>query len=113
MKIELPKKPLILSDNYQAHMSWFPLNWKDQKFSFYNATGKDGMCFEDRPPRALFTSYAEKTGKTPIEYVLVIGKNETHMEHPNTIEIDSQLVAKYDVICKSKSGRSVLYGLKE
>jgi hypothetical protein len=107
------KKPLILSDNYQAHMGWFPVNWKDQKFSFYNATGKDGMCFEDRPPRAIFTSYAEKTGKTPIEYVLVIGKQETHMAHQNTLEIDSQLVAKYNVICKSKSGRSVLYGLKE
>jgi hypothetical protein len=106
------KKPLILSDNYQAHMSWFPINWKDQKFSFYNATGKDGMCFEDRPPRAIFTTYAEKTGKTPIEYVLVIGKKAMHMDHPNTIEVDSQLVAKYNVICKSKSGRSVLYGLK-
>jgi len=107
------KKPLILSDNYEAHMHWFPINWKDQKFNFYNATGKDGMCFEDRPPRALFTSYADKTGKTPIEYVLVIGKNEVHIAHPNTVEIDSQLVAKYNVICTSKSGRSVLYGLKE
>lgn len=107
------KKPLILSDNYEAHMNWFPINWKDQKFSFYVATGKDGMSFEDRPPRAVFTSYAEKTGKTPIEYVLVIGKQEEHIAHPNTMEIDSQLVTKYNVICTSKSGRSVLYGLKE
>ena len=56
-------KPLILSDNYQAHMSWFPLNWQDQRFSFYNSTGLEGITFENRPPRADFINYKDKSGK--------------------------------------------------
>ncbi len=104
-------KPLILSDNYQAHMSWFPLNWKENRINFYSSTHKDEISFENRPPRADFEHYAEKSGKGPIEYVLIIGQNEEHKNHEYGKEIISQL-EKYDLICTSESQKSQLYRLK-
>lgn len=102
-------KPMILADNYQAHMGWFPLNWKDQNYSFYNSTSKDIISFENRPPRADIMAYPVKSTKGPIEYVLVIGQTDELKNHEYGQEIDQQLIAHYSLICTSKTGRSKLY----
>jgi hypothetical protein len=104
-------KPLILSDNYQAHMSWFPLNWRDQRFSFYNSTGIDGITFENRPPRADINGYAAKSGKNPIEYVLIIGQKDVDKLHQHGLEITKSLES-YELVCTSKSKKSQLYKIK-
>ena len=105
-------KPLILSDNYQAHMTWFPLNWKEDRFSFYNSTGVDGINFESRPPRADIIGYAEKSGKGPIDYILIIGQAPDLMNHEYGQEIERQLGSNYNLICTSVSKKSKLYELK-
>lgn len=105
-------KPLILSDNYQAHMIWFPLNWKGDSISFYNSTSMDGNSFEDRPPRADFLNYNSKSLMGDIEYVLIIGLTVQFIDHPYTIEVLEQLKS-YDLICTSRSGRSKLYHIKK
>lgn len=105
-------KPLILSDNYQAHMFWFPILWRDQKYSFYNSASVDGKSFEERPPFANIIDYGLNSGKGAIDYVLVIGKKPEHLSLPQTEHIDNQLQTHYEKICESKSKRSVLFRVK-
>jgi hypothetical protein len=100
--------PLILADNYQAHVPYFPLNWRNDSICFYWSTQVDTKNFESRPPQVDFLNYSAKSGMKPIDYILTIGikANDTAF-----VNIYKQLQT-YRLVYNSPYKHCQLYELK-
>lgn len=104
-------KSLVLSDNYEANFWYFPLieRWET---NMYKQTDKDGINFDNRPPRADFLDYNRRTGGDRgqnIDYVLMLSYRDEFAEHPYTKEIFSQLDSAYTQTFVSEHKRALLY----
>jgi len=104
-------KSLIISDNYEAHFPYFPMivRWNT---NMYTQTDKDGINFDNRPPRADILNFNRRTGEN-IDYVLMISYREEFKDNPYTQEIFAQLDQAYTKIYTSQFERAVLYKRKE
>lgn len=100
-------KSLIISDNYEANYSYFPViaRWNT---NMYAQTDKDGINFDNRPPRADILSYKRRAGHE-IDYVLMIGYAKQTNMHPYTKEIMDQLDSAYTKEFVTEFERAVLY----
>ncbi|MCB0523838.1 MAG: hypothetical protein KDC86_04920 [Saprospiraceae bacterium] len=103
---------VIMSDNYEASLRYFPLIWQNG-VNLYTQTEKDGIGFENRPPRVDLLSYPKRTNGKQINYVLVLDQTEDDRQHPYGQEFMLQLNAGYTQIAASPHERAVLYKLKE
>ncbi|MFZ1677560.1 MAG: hypothetical protein WBP41_02055 [Saprospiraceae bacterium] len=103
-------KSLIISDNYEAHFSYFPVisRWNT---NMYTQTDKDGINFDNRPPRADILNYNKRTGEN-IDYVLMLSYKDEFKDHPFTQEIIAQLEQGYDKVYTSQHERAILYKRK-
>lgn len=104
-------KSLIISDNYEAHFFYFPVIVRWQT-NMYSMTDKEGINFDNRPPRADILNYKNRTGQN-IDYVLMLGYKDEFKDHPYTQEIFAQLDQAYSKIFISPQERAVLYKRKE
>ena len=100
----------ILSDNYEANYSYFPTIARWQT-NMYGQTDKDGVNFDNRPPRADILSYQRRTGQQ-LDYVLLLSYRDEFKDHEYTKEVFSQLDQSYVQVFKSELGRAVLYKRK-
>jgi len=105
------KGTVIISDNYEAHFPYFPVivRWNT---NMYAMTDKEGVNFDNRPPRADILNYSARTGEK-IDFVLMTGYTETFKDHPYTQEILAQLDQAYLRIYTSPHGKAVLYKRKD
>jgi hypothetical protein len=101
----------IMSDNYEALRSYFPINWHWQR-NMFGQTEKDGINFDHRPPRAEILSFNQRTGGSNIDYVLVANYDDQYRDHPYTKEIQAQLEEGYRLIYTSPMGKARLYQRK-
>ncbi|MEQ1745417.1 MAG: hypothetical protein ABMA02_08330 [Saprospiraceae bacterium] len=83
-------KPMILSDNYEASKTHFPINWEWQR-DMYAQTTKDGIGFENRPPRADFLDFKTKSGGYDIDYMIFLSYDPRFYDHDYAREIMGQL----------------------
>lgn len=103
-------RSLIISDNYEANFWYFPLIEKGET-NMYKQTDKDGVYFDNRPPRADILNYKRRTGQE-LDYVLMISYTDAFRDHPYTREIFDQLNTGYDKIFTSEHSRAILYKRK-
>ncbi|MBL7825717.1 MAG: hypothetical protein JNJ57_03740 [Saprospiraceae bacterium] len=103
---------LIMSDNYEALLRYFPLMWRLEG-DMYNRTAIDGIGFEDRPPRVDLLGFPKRSQGRKIDYVLVIGQTEADRQHERGKELMEQLQLAYHPIATSPLGSAVLYQLKQ
>jgi hypothetical protein len=104
-------KSIVISDNYEAHFSYFPTHDRWQT-SFYLQTDIDEKYFDERPPRADILGYKKRSGGQEIDYVLLLSYREEFKDHPYTKEIFTQLDQAYDKIFTSPNSRAILYQQK-
>ncbi|MCC6463628.1 MAG: hypothetical protein IT260_24370 [Saprospiraceae bacterium] len=101
----------ILSDNYEALRTYFPLGWNWQR-DMYVLTDKDGINFDNRPPRADILGYTLRSGGRPIDYVLVLNYDDRHFDHPYAREIRGQLDGRFTFVYGSPGQRAELWRRK-
>lgn len=101
---------LVISDNYEANFWYFPTiaHWQT---NMYTQTDKEGLNFDNRPPRADILSYNRRTGQD-IDYVLILSPRPETANHPYTLEIMEQLNQAYTKISTTEFGRAILYKKK-
>lgn len=99
-----------ISDNYEANYWYFPTIARSAP-NMYNATDKDGVNFDHRPPRADILNYPQRSGQN-LDYVLLLSYRDEFKDHPYTLEIFSQLDQAYDKTFVSEHGRAILYKRK-
>lgn len=101
-------RSVIISDNYETHFWYFPIvaRWQTD---MYGQTDKDGINFDNRPPRADILSYGRRTRTKDLDYILMLGSTQEFKDHEYTKEINSQLNEAYDKVFTSQFGRAVLY----
>lgn len=97
----------VISDNYEANFWYFPTiaRWNT---NMYQQTDKDGINFDNRPPRADMLSYNRRTSQQ-IDYVLMLSYTDEFKDHEYTKEIFSQLEQGFEQIFVSEHKRAVLY----
>lgn len=102
----------IMSDNYEALRPYFPMNWRWQR-NMFEQTNKDGINFENQPPRADILNFNRRTGGYNIDYVLIANYDDKFKDHDYTKEIQSQLSDHYTLVYTSPKGKALLYALKK
>lgn len=105
-------RPAIMSDNYEALRYYFPLIWRWDR-DMFRITNKEGMNFDNRPPRADFIDFKKRSEGYDLHYVLLLSPREHFSEHPYTYEIREQLNAAYEPVYTSPAGKAELWRLKK
>lgn len=102
----------IMSDNYEALRYYFPFIWRWDR-DMYRITDKEGINFENRPPRADFIHFKHRSGGYDLHYVLLLNYDERHYDHQYSREILGQLETGYEHVFFSPGGRAELWRLKK
>ncbi|MBK9339150.1 MAG: hypothetical protein IPM98_22500 [Lewinellaceae bacterium] len=104
-------QPVILSDNYEATKPYFPINWQWQRDMFAQ-TDKDGVNFENRPPRADILNYKRRSEGYDIDYVLFLSYDPRFYDHDYAREIMGQVKQAYEFVGFSPGGKAELWQRK-
>jgi hypothetical protein len=104
------KRGVINFTNYEAHLSWFPLTFR-QDLDPYAHIQED--CLECVPPRVDFLTYPKRTGGQ-VDYVLIWSDKELQRDDEYTRSVIRQLKEGYQLVYTSpKRGLMKLYHRKE
>ena len=101
---------LAIGGNYEANYGYFPLIARPETNAYLHMA-REGIHFENRPPRADFFGY-EKTTGMPVDYVLIWGQSPADTLHPFGQEIQQQLRAGFELLETSATGQARLYRRK-
>jgi len=104
-------RTVIMSDNYEATKPYFPINWRWQR-NMYSQTDKDGINFENRPPRADILSYKRRSEGYDIDYVLFLSYDPRFYDHDYAREIMGQVYQGYEHVAFSPNGKGELWRRK-
>jgi hypothetical protein len=102
-------RPLIILDNYEANMGYFPLRWKDNT-NPYNLLST-GSGIEGLPPCADIDAYKAASGVT-IDYIVMWCFDSSALQNVPFKKFYESIYAGYDKIYTSDSKRSVLFERK-
>ena len=102
----------IMSDNYEATRSYFPIIWHWQR-DMFGQTNKDGINFDNRPPRADILSYDWRSEGYKIDYVLLLSYDQRFYDHQYSREMMGQLESAYQIVSGSPRGKAELWKRKE
>lgn len=99
-------KPLVMLDNYEANMGYFPVRWAEDT-NPYNHLSK-GAGIEGVPPYATIETYKQKTGVT-VDYVLLWCYNEAYRKDAAFNTLYEEINRMYHLVYTSPTGRVILY----
>ena len=102
----------IMSDNYEATRSYFPLIWRWQRDMFAQ-TDKDGINFDHRPPRADILSYKRRSEGYDIDYVLLLSYDQRSYNHEYSRETMGQLNEGYTLVKETLGKKAELWRRKQ
>ncbi len=103
-------KPLVILDNYEANMGYFPVRWNDAVNPYTWLSKGEGI--EGVPPYASIASYKQAAGVT-IDYILMWSYNPSFLQNEHFRELYAEISAGYHVVYTSPSRRSVLWEVNE
>ncbi len=101
-------KSLIILDNYEANMGYFPVRWNGAVNPYFYLGKAEGI--ENAPPYARIAEYKQSAG-VAIDYVLMWCYNDTFLRNDHFKALYAEINAGYHVAYTSPSGRTVLYEL--
>jgi len=99
-------KPLIILDNYEANMGYFPIRWKNEINPYNHLSKEEGI--EGLPPFARIEEYQQKTGVT-VDYILLWCYNPTYLTNPHFNTLYAEINKLYHITYTSPGGKAVLY----
>jgi len=100
------EKPMIILDNYEANMGYFPLRWTDSTNPYFHLSKGDGI--EAQPPYADIEDYKKTTGVS-IDYILMWCFDTSYLKNDNFRKLYAEINAAYHVVYTSPGGRTALY----
>ncbi len=100
------EKPLIILDNYEANMGYFPVRWKEDKNPYWHLATFDGI--EAVPPSADIAAYKNKSG-VDIDYIIFWCWESKWLEDPHFNTLYHQLNKNYHLVFSSSTNRTMLY----
>lgn len=103
-------KPLIILDNYEANMGYFPLRWKEPKNPYYHLSTGEGIAagIEGVPPSADIEKYKSESNVT-IDYIIMWGFDSSFIHAEQFTPLFNQIVSGYHLAFTSVSGRTLLF----
>jgi len=100
------KKPVIMLDNYEANMGYFPIRWNKAVNPYNHLSKYEGI--EGVPPYATIAEYKLATGVN-IDYVLMWCYDPSFLANAHFRALSAEIKAGYHKVFTSVSGRTVLY----
>ncbi len=100
------KKPLIMLDNYEANMGYFPLLWNEQLNPYHHLDRAEGI--EGLPPSASISAYKRYSGVT-IDYIIMWCYDAAFLENQHFRALYNEIQAGYHMVYTSPTGRTILY----
>lgn len=103
-------KPLIMLDNYEANMGYFPLTWNEEKNPYHHLSreNSDSLGIEGEPPSADIVAYQQDSGVT-IDYILLWCYDSSFLNKSKFRPLYDQIQAEYHITYTSPSKRTVLF----
>ena len=103
-------KPLIVLDNYEANMGYFPIHWKDKTNPYFHlSSGSDSTRgIEGVPPGADIDKYMQLSGVT-INNIVMWCYEPAYLENETFKKLYDQINAGYHVVYTSPSKRTILF----
>jgi hypothetical protein len=102
-------KQLIMLDNYEANMGYFPVRWQPD-VNPYNIMSRNAGI-EGLPPYAQIGTWEQRTGRL-VRYVLLWGHAGKYTTHADFARLMQEVAAGYNLRYQSPTGRAVLYERK-
>ncbi len=99
-------KALILLDNYEANMGYFPIKWKDDVNPYTHLSRGKGI--EGVPPGGDIAAYKQKTG-VDIEHIIMWCYKPEYLKHEQFRNFYNEITAGYHLVYTSPTGRVLLY----
>jgi len=99
-------EPLIILDNYEANMGYFPIRWNAGVNPYAHLSAEAGI--EGLPPFARIVNYEQLTG-TRIDNILFWCFNPSLLTDARFNELYTEIGRLYHIAYRSPSGRTVLY----
>ncbi len=99
-------KTLIILDNYEANMGYFPLRWKKEKNPYIHLS--TGAGIEGLPPNARIAAYEQQTGAV-VDNVLLWCYDPAYLSDPGFAELYSHISLNYHQVFASPGSRVLLY----
>jgi hypothetical protein len=99
------EKPMIILDNYEANMGYFPLRWTDNTNPYYHLSKEEGI--EAQPPYAGIEAYKQTTGVN-IDYILMWCFDSSYLANEHFRKLYTEINAGYHVVYTSPARRTVL-----
>lgn len=103
------RKNILLLDNYEAHLSWFPLRFKDKVNPYLHLCSNASI--ESNRPSCQLEDYAQKAHQ-PIDYIIYYGFTAEVLNDAATAAMHQDVLRLYTQIYVSPSGHLQLYKIK-
>jgi len=102
-------KPLIILDNYEANVGYFPLVWQEHTNPYIHLA-KDGGI-EAQPPFADLANYKRSSGVT-VDYILMWCFDSSFLHNEHFRQFYAEINAGYNKIYTSGTNRTILFEKK-
>ena len=99
-------KPLIILDNYEANVGYFPFTWKEGKSPYTFLSREEGI--EAQPPCADIDAYYKTSGER-IDYIVMWCYDTSFDRQGHYSQLAEQVMREYHKVYSSRSGRTILY----
>jgi len=103
-------KPLIVLDNYEANMGYFPISWNADVNPYNHLSKEEGI--EGQPPFATIAEYKKNTGVT-IDYILMWCYDTSFLQNEHFKTFYAEINRQYHIIYTSPTGNTILYALNQ
>ncbi len=97
------EKPLIILDNYEARLPWFPLNWNLAKIPLLTLNGKETIQNTEWP-KSTTTNPAKE-----IEYVYIFGEINDINTSPGWMDLKTNLYDAYAICYSDNESKITIY----
>jgi hypothetical protein len=99
-------KPLVILDNYEANMGYFPIRWREEVNPYNHLSKRNGI--EGIPPYAEIENYSKTTGVT-IDNILLWCYDSSYNKNADFAVLHEEITHNYHRVYSDKSGNTLLY----
>jgi len=100
------EQPLILLDNYEANIGYFPVKWNENTNPYVHLSRYEGI--EGVPPSASITGYEQTTGVS-IDYIVMWCYQPSFLGNAHFKAFYNEINDKYHLVYSSPSKRTLLW----
>jgi hypothetical protein len=99
-------KPLVILDNYEANMGYFPIRWKEEVNPYNHLSKRNGI--EGIPPYAEIENYSKTTGVT-IDNILLWCYDSSYNKDADFAVLYEEIMHNYHRVYSDQYGNTLLY----